>query len=1154
MTPRGAPLFGASPVPGRAPAPAGRFVDAFGERFYVIDGAQELAPFLVTVASDSDHWLFVASNGALTAGRGNPGRALFPYVTEDKLVDAAGRTGPWTSLVARRGGPAALWHPLREADRLVHAVHRRLYRSVLGHRLVFEEENAALGLRFRSGWRTSERFGFVRECELENLGADPVHLRILDGLLDVLPAGVDERLQRELSCLVDAYKRTERIAGTSLAVYALTSQVIDRPEPRESLRANVVWSDGVPGALVHLSQDAVAPFDRGEPPGEDAEACGRRGAYLVDGELALAPGAAARWTIVADVDLPQRAVASLAERLRAKGEIAAEVRADAERGAERLRRLLAATDGLQRGGDELATAHHGANVLFNDLRGGVPAFGHDVPGPDLAAFVRRASPAVAERHAPFLEGLAERTPRAAVVAGAAARGDPQLERLARGYLSLAFGRRHGDPSRPWNRFDVRVRDARGGALLEFQGNWRDIFQNWEALALSHPAFLPAFVARFLDGSTADGHNPYRIARDGVEWEVPDAQHPWAAIGYWGDHQIVYLGRLLALWRRHDPAGLQELLPRALFAYADVPYELAPFEDLVRDPRRSITFDGARHARILERCRASGADGRLVHRDGAPVLVTLVEKLVVPALAKLANLVPGGGIWMNTQRPEWNDANNALAGWGLSVVTLCHLERHLELVAALLAPLRGGAIALSAEVSEWLEATLDALARHRPLLSAATLGDGDRGGLLRALGEPASRYRAALYRRGLSGPVDVPAERVLDLASLGADFVKDSVARTRRADGLHHSYNLLVPRPGGFGVEPLPEMLEGQVAVLGTSLLDPAGADALLGALRRSALYRPDLGSYLLQPDRRPPGFLEKNVLPHAEAERSPLLARMISAGDDRIVGRDAAGRIRFNEALVNADALREALARLGAEGAPGLDDAEVERVLGLYERVFHHHAFTGRSGAMFAYEGLGSVYWHMVGKLLVAVQERVLAAADAGAPPATVDRLAAWYAEIRAGLGGTARSPAEWGAFPLDPYSHTPAAGGARQPGMTGQVKEEIVARFGELGVEVREGRLAFRPLLLRRSELLSAPAVLETWDVEGAPVRLEVPPGALAFTYCQVPVVYRAASAGPRIAVTLRDGRREVAGARLDAATSGEVLGRTGRVRRVDVDVVLGR
>ena len=44
-------------------------------------------------------------------------------------------------------------------------------------------------------------------------------------------------------------------------------------------------------------------------------------------------------------------------------------------------------------------------------------------------------------------------------------------------------------------------------------------------------------------------------------------------------------------------------------------------------------------------------------------------------------------------------------------------------------------------------------------------------------------------------------------------------------------------------------------------------------------------------------------------------------------------------------------------------------ILDIYENVFNHKVYTGRSGNMFAYEGIGSVYWHMVSKLLLAVQE-----------------------------------------------------------------------------------------------------------------------------------------------------------------------------------------
>jgi hypothetical protein len=71
----------------------------------------------------------------------------------------------------------------------------------------------------------------------------------------------------------------------------------------------------------------------------------------------------------------------------------------------------------------------------------------------------------------------------------------------------------------------------------------------------------------------------------------------------------------------------------------------------------------------------GTDGKLVLDETGNVRhVTMMEKMLALLLAKLANFVPDGGIWMNTQRPEWNDANNALVGKGISVVTAAYLTR------------------------------------------------------------------------------------------------------------------------------------------------------------------------------------------------------------------------------------------------------------------------------------------------------------------------------------------------------------------------------------------------------------------------------------------------------------------------------------------------
>ena len=86
-------------------------------------------------------------------------------------------------------------------------------------------------------------------------------------------------------------------------------------------------------------------------------------------------------------------------------------------------------------------------------------------------------------------------------------------------MPLKFSRRHGDPSRPWNKFSINTKNEDGSKILDYQGNWRDIFQNWEALAHSYPEFMENMIHKFLNATTFDGYNPYRVTKDGFDWET-----------------------------------------------------------------------------------------------------------------------------------------------------------------------------------------------------------------------------------------------------------------------------------------------------------------------------------------------------------------------------------------------------------------------------------------------------------------------------------------------------------------------------------------------------------------------------------------------------------------------------------------------------------
>lgn len=1148
-------MISLSPEPPARAASDGAFVDAFGGRFYRIQHCDRLAPFLMNVVSPSDLWLFLASNGGLTAGRGSAEHALFSYQTVDRIYDSAGVIGPFTAIrVALAGGGEVLWEPFAEHTPHLQAVQRNLYKSIEGDRVWFEELNLELGLAFRYGWATAPDYGFVRRCQLENLTDEPRSLRLVDGLRHVLPPGIPARLQNESSCLTDAYKTAELLPGTSLAVYSLAAGIIDRAIPMESLRASAVWSEGLPGADILLSDVQLPAFHAGERILGETHRRGIRGAYAVSAALTLAPRAQQAWIMVADTELTQTEVARRRQQLGCGGVAEAVARA-LEASTERLRTIVGSADGLQASGAEATAVHHFANVLFNLMRGGIFVSGHDVPCRPFTAFVRTRNVAAAERHAAFLAGLPASLPRAEFLQQLASRQDPELERLGLEFLPLTFSRRHGDPSRPWNRFHIRVRDAAGQQVLHHEGNWRDIFQNWEALCLSFPGYLESIVAKFVNASTIDGYNPYRLSHAGIDWELLDHDDPWSSIGYWGDHQTIYLLKFLEWSGRFHPGALASWLRRDLFTYAAVPYRIATYAAMRRNPHVTIEFDLQRHRAIEAAVARFGTDARLVREaDGRVRHVNLTEKLLLLVLTRLTNFVPGGGIWMNTQRPEWNDANNALVGYGVSVVTLCYLRRFLaQLQQHLLPALGDGEVALTAPLAQLAREVAGELERHRSMLATPAITPAARRSLLDALAEAGTAYRTQVYAHDSGARTVLTPAEIRALVDTALAFVDHSIRANVRPDGLYHAYNLLefTEQPAGVEIRHLAPMLEGQVAVLSSGVLPPTEAVALLEALRRSPLYRADQHSYLLYPDRQLPGFLERNRIPPDAVASCALLRDLLQAGDDRLVVQDAGGTCRFHPDLVNGAALETRLQALATDPAWAQAVAQhASRVKAIYEEVFHHRAFTGRSGSMFGYEGLGCIYWHMVSKLLLAVQEN-LVLADAARSPATA-RLAERYHEVRAGLSFN-KTPEEYGAFPTDPYSHTPGHSGAQQPGMTGQVKEEILTRLGELGVQIEAGELRFAPRFLTADEFVSAEANFAYIDAAGNEQRLRLPADALAFTFCGVPVVYRRTAGEPQLTLHFADGStrtgREPA---LSRELAAEVFSRSGRLVRIEL--ALGR
>lgn len=1092
--------------------PTGHYIDIHGERFYCIENYNHMQPFFISLASDTDLWMYISSTGGLTCGRRNPEQVLFPYYTDDKITESYEQTGPKTILRVHTAQGTQLWEPFSSRQMGTYHIIRSIAKSVTGNRLLFREENVDLGLIFSYEWAPATHLGWVRTAHLSNETDTPITVEVLDGLQNVMPSGVERITQNTFSTLVDGYKRTEHV-GNGMVLFRMEAILVDRAEPSESLRCNTVYTlfpnnnslpfregMGVGCPITYLCSSAqLDTFRRGGTIQPEAESKGVRGAIFAHFTTTLSPNSpiasspnSLQWHFICDVMQDAVSVRRSMAFMQQPNAVA-QLQSALQTTTANLRQIVAQNDGVQSTADEANDARHFANTLFNTMRGGFYCDNYQISGPAFAQHIRTFNHALADKHHTFLTNLPESISHAELDQAVQDRQDHQLHRLFMEYLPLTFSRRHGDPSRPWNLFDIRVKDEQDRHIISYQGNWRDIFQNWEALSLSYPDYVNSIIAKFLNATTADGYNPYKVTSEGIDWEVIEPENPWSNIGYWGDHQIIYLCRLLELSHKHNPQALRDMLGMREFAFAAVPYRFRSYADIVRDPKNTITFDQAAHDHIFSQLSTYGQDARLVMgTDNQPLLVTFTEKLLITLLTKLSNFIPEAGIWMNTLRPEWNDANNALVGNGASMVTLYYMRRFVAFLIDLYQS-EETTYALSEEVVLFLRNILTAMVNHLPEQADQPISftDHTRRTFTDQMGRAGEAYRNAIYAGHSGKKVEMDASLICQFLNMTLDFIDQSIDVNQREDRLYHAYNLVKFDRGTITISHLYEMIEGQVAVLSSRRLDAEQAAHLLDAMRQSALYREDQRSYMLYPARKRASFLDMNTLPE-EALSLPIVQRLLAHHATDILTQDCTGKVHFSANFNNADFLLRAI-QMSSEN---ITPEETEQLLNLYEQLFNHHAFTGRSGTFYKYEGLGCIYWHMVSKLLLAVGECIgnigILMPEAG--QTALERLRSHYKAIREGIGSH-KTPAEYGSFPFDAYSHTPSMMGVQQPGMTGQVKEDIISRFFELGVHVQDGQITFCPIMLTDADFKSS--------------NLSPEYGELRFSYCGTEIIYRKTGKG---------------------------------------------
>ena len=1123
----------------------GKEVVIKNENFYKISNVNKMRPFFMSIVSAYDHWLFISSTGALSAGRKNSNNALFPYYTDDKISESHDVTGSKSIFHVNKNNKEYLWEPFTKTSDFIYKNERNLYKNLRGNKVIFEEINNDLGLKFSYQWTTCDKYGFIKTSSIKNLNNEDISITLIDGFQNILPWGLDESIQNNTSNLADAYKRNELDEDSKIGIFALSATIVDRAEPSEALKSNIVFHLGLDNCKVLLSSQQLDKFRKGYDVDQEIDVKAEKGAYFIHSSISLKENEKQEWLFVGDINKSSSDIVALKENI-VNNNLIEDINQEILDPSNELYKLVGSSDGIQLSSDRRRNIRHFANTLFNIMRGGIFDKDYLVEKNDFIKYLDNASKKCGHEMSSIISEWPDHFDLHFLRDSINQSNSKVFKRLATEYLPIKFSRRHGDPSRPWNKFSINTRDdITGEKVLDYQGNWRDIFQNWEALAYSYPQFIDGMIYRFLNASTFDGYNPYRLTKDGFDWETIEPDNPWSYIGYWGDHQIIYLLKFLEFTEKYFPQRLNSFLAKNNFVYANVPYEIKDYKSIYKDPKNTIEFNFELAEKIEKDRLKEGADGAILKNyQGSIHEVNFFEKILTTILAKLSNFIPGAGIWMNTQRPEWNDANNALVGSGVSMVTLYYLRRFLNFFIKILKNDKSSSFEISTELYHFFEKLNLSFSKID-----LNLSNRDRKKFVDDIGEVAAEYRDRIYTSYFSGTKElVDRDKVINFLETAQKAIEQTIDTNKREDGLYHAYNLVNLDDNEISINRLSEMLEGQVGILSSGYLSDDESLSVLDSLKSSSLFWDEQYSYILYPNKDLLGFLDKNIIPENELNKSSLLTLLVKDGNNQIVVKDIDDKYHFNGLFHNASCLISELENLPPEYIK-LAKEETDIILEIFECVFDHKSFTGRSGTFYGYEGLGSIYWHMVSKLLLASVEVTQRSIDNNSNPKTIGRLFDHYFEINEGIGVN-KSPELYGAFPTDPYSHTPRGRGVQQPGMTGQVKEDVISRFHELGFYVNDGKITFEPTVLRKSEFIDEEKSFKFVNLDNEITYMDLNANSLAFTVCQVPIIYNL-SDKEDIKIIANDGGEEIIdGHQLNFEHSQNIFNRTNFIKAVHVRV----
>ncbi len=857
-------------------------IAADGFHLHGYNEARTFSGFLPGIAGEygKPMWVFYTNRGQCISSFGVRDRnsAMLEFHPANKASVLTPLLGFRTFVKVAKDGATSCYEAFQTAEaKPADGVTQRL--CVRPEEIEIEQTDAALGLRIRVVYFTlpNENLpALVRHVTVHNLTDHPIQLDVLDGLPQIVPFGLEEKLLKQMSRTMEAFAEIRGVEE-ALPFYKLKVEPSDKPE--------VSWIEGgffaftlhngqrVPVItdpdLVFGSDTSLRtplPFARGES--IDPLAARRdtlTGCAFVSLPLSLEPGASTEWTSY----FGQAANWDMAAALRTKAE----------------------EDALfvSRKRNENTALILGLSAKFSLIAG----------PPQLDPYTRQA----------FLDNSL-RGGQPVVIAG------PRGPRVFH-----TFTRKHGDTERDYNFFELAPTYWSQG-----NGNFRDVNQNRRSENFIFPGVDASNIETFFNLIQLDGNNPLVIQAERflvppdqlpllwqswpvgetAEWQTflaqpfnpgqlmealikaygtPHMARPWFDLiigradkiqdaahgeGYWVDHWIYNLDLIDSYAALYPDRMRALLLERTDFSYFDNDHIVQP-----RDKKYVLRADGT--VRQLHAVVQDAAKARLIaSRSGQPNLMrtqrgtgavyrtTLLSKTLNLLAVKASLLDPFGvGLEMETEKPGWCDALNGLPGLvGSSTHEAFALQRwvafaqravHEHMPADELLTVPTEVAALVRSLTEILSAvdpqnfftTWQELASRREAFRAETcLGiSGDEVGmtkpeLLKFFGSVDS-----VLARGLASAMDESGLPISYYTHEIAEFdvlpptTSPSPSPSAKVDATHTFVHAR-----RFHQKPIAAFLEGAVQAL-RSTSDPAKTKALHEAVRASSLYDEKLGMY-----------------------------------------------------------------------------------------------------------------------------------------------------------------------------------------------------------------------------------------------------------------------------------------------------------------------